>query len=107
MRMERHYRSILVAIALFSLASLHPCVSQAQGNNPQIIPPHAQFHGLTYGQLEAKWWQALFAIPVAGSPFFSGGAFGDEQGLLFLTGVGDPTPVDITIPAGTALFFPL
>jgi hypothetical protein len=105
--MERHYRITIVAVLFVLLAALSPVVCQAQGNNPRIIPVQAKFRGLTYAQWEVKWWQALFAIPAPGSPFFSGGRFGDEKGLLFLTGVGGGVTVDITIPAGTALFFPI
>jgi DNA-binding beta-propeller fold protein YncE len=41
--MERHYRSIAVAVLFLSLAVLNSLRSQAQGNNSQIIPPQAKF----------------------------------------------------------------
>jgi hypothetical protein len=74
-----------------------------------VLPPHANYKGLSYNEWEAKWWQALLAIPVVDGdhPFFTGGVFGGEKGVMFLSGVGGPTTVEITIPAGTALFFPV
>jgi hypothetical protein len=85
--------------------------AQAQpGNrNPGVIPPHARFRGLTYGEWAARWWQAAFALPVTDGdhPLISGGAFGGDDGVVFLSGVGGGATVEITIRPGTALFFPI
>jgi len=105
--MERHYGSIAVAVLFLSIAAISPSNSQAQGNNPKIIPPQAKFHGLTYGEWEAKWAQAVDLIPAPINPTVSGGVFGEEKGIRFLTGVTGGVTVDVTIPAGTALFFPI
>src|SRR5262245_58733374 len=110
MTMDRTtFRNFTAAVLCMSIAVLDLTASQAQANNPRIIPPQAKFHGLTYSQWEAEWWQAMFAIPIVGGhhPFFSGGAFGDERGVLFLAGVGGGPTIDLTIPSGTALFFPI
>ena len=42
-------------------------------------------------------------------PLFSGGAFQGPKGVVFLAGVfaAEPAVIEITIPAGTPLFFPV
>jgi hypothetical protein len=56
-----------------------------------------------------KWWQDAFATPVVNDshPLISGGSFGGENGVLFLTGVSGKHNLDLTISANTALFFPI
>jgi hypothetical protein len=82
----------------------------ARNPNPGVLPPNSHPHGKTYEEWEAKWWQAAFAIPVVNGdhPIISGGAFGGEDGVLFLAAVvGSAVTVNLTIPPGTALFFPV
>ena len=88
---------------------MKPAPAGGNGNpNPGVAPPQSKPHGRTFGEWEAKWWQALVSIPAdPDNPFFVGGAFGDEDHVLFLTGVSGPTTVNITIPPGTSLFFPM
>ena len=84
--------------------------AQAANGNPRVIPPNASYRGLTYSEWEAKWWQAAFALPVVNGdhPVISGGAFGGEDGVVFLAAVvGAPVTVNLTIPAGTPLFVPV
>jgi hypothetical protein len=102
---------VLSAVTLASILAHAP--AQGENSNPGITPPHAKFRGLTYGEWGAKWWQAAFACPVvAGAPPYhpvlSGGAFRGDKGVLFLAGKGgEAATVDITIPPGTPLFFPV
>lgn len=97
--------------AIVIVAAIAPAVAWGQGGrgNPGVIPPDARYKGLTYGQWVAKWQQAACAIPVVGEdhPFLSGEPFGKEKGIRFLTGLPGGVTVNVTIPAGTALFFPL
>ena len=83
----------------------------AQGNNARlgVIPPNGQFRGLSYGEWAARWWSVAFSIPVVDGrhPLISGGAFGGENGVLFLARRGGVATFDITIPPGTALFVPV
>ena len=104
-----HFRCSVLAVLLAVSVIGSTAISRAQGNNPGIIPPQAKYHGLSYADWEAKWWQAAFAIPIIGGdhPLFSGGVFGDEKGVKFLSGVGGGPTIPITIPSGTALFFPI
>ncbi len=58
---------VLSAVTLAAILAHAP--AQGGNSNPGIIPPHAKFRGLTYGEWGAKWWQAAFACPVvAGAP---------------------------------------
>jgi hypothetical protein len=74
-----------------------------------VIPPQAHFRGLSFGEWAAKWWQAAYSLPVVEGehPLISGGAFGGDKGVLFLAGTFTPTVIELTIPAGTPLFFPV
>lgn len=84
---------------------------QAAGRNPNpgVIPPDGTYRGLSYGEWGAQWWSTAFSIPVVDGdhPLFSGGAFGEHQGVVFLAAVGGGATIDVTIPAGSALFFPV
>jgi hypothetical protein len=102
--MKRHKKMILgLVTSVFFLTA----VSNTQGanGNPSVIPTHASFRGLSYGEWEAVWWSTALSIPVVdGShPIINGGAFEGENGVLFFAGPS----FDITIPPGTPLFVPL
>jgi hypothetical protein len=74
-----------------------------------IIPPHVRYRGLSYGEWGAEWWKTVFSIPVVDDnhPVISGGAFGGDKGVVFLAAIGGGATIDVTIPAGTPLFFPV
>jgi hypothetical protein len=98
----------VLALGLCLLAT--PFAAQAARNlNPGVVPAQASFRGLTYGEWSAKWWQAAFALPVVNDDhiLFSGGAFGGDDGVVFLAAVGGGATIDVTIPTGAALFFPV
>lgn len=99
--------STLVLVALAAIS--YDALAKGGNQNSGVIPPHAKYRGLTYGEWGARFWQAAFATPIVDGdhPFFSGGTLGGEDGVVFLTGVGGGPTVEITIPAGTALFFPV
>ena len=82
--------------------------AKGKGNpNPGISPPGSKPHGRSYGEWAAKWWQAAFQIPVVDGnhPLITGGAFGGDDGVLFLAG---PLAADINLTiAWTPLFFPV
>jgi hypothetical protein len=105
----RHARTLAVAALIAAMATM---VAWGQGGNqnPGVIPPNAKYKGLSYAEWEAKWWQAVFAIPVGAfeHPFFTAEPFGGEDGVTFLVGLfGEGNVKEITLPAGTALFFPI
>jgi hypothetical protein len=97
-------------VLLITLGTIsHQAHGRGGNHNPGVIPPKAKYKGHSYGEWEAKWWQAAFALPVIDGdhPIISGGSFGGDDGVLFLTGIGGPATIDLTIPAGTPLFFPV
>jgi hypothetical protein len=104
--MAKRYR-VSSAVMFISVALLNLSFSRPNENNPKIIPPQARFRGLSYAGWEVKWQQAVFAIPAATNPVVTGGAFGEEKGIRFLTGVTGGVTVDVEISPGTALFFPI
>lgn len=116
--MKRTFRTVFCrcTLALTLVAGLVPLtisgttLAKDKGNpNPGILPPHSNPHGRSYDQWAAKWWQAAFATPIEDGyhPLFQGGAFGGDDGVLFLSGVGGGAVIDITIRPGTPLFFPV
>lgn len=100
---------LLVLVALVAVSS--DAHAQGGNRNPGILPPNAHYRGFTYGEWGAMWWQAAFDIPVLDGdhPLISGGAFQGPKGVVFLAGVfaEEPAVIEITIPAGTPLFFPV
>src|SRR5205807_9583895 len=117
--------------ALGSLAASRPTVevsenaaarSEPHGSdgNPEAFPPNSHPHGQTYGEWSAAWWRWAFSIPVDQNPLLNNGdvTVGQTDHVWFLAGtviatandqgqiVGQVTR-DVTIPSGTALFFPL
>ncbi len=99
---------LIVATGFLWFAMLSPGWAK-EPHHPKIVPPGKKVHGKTYDQWAAQWWQDLFAIPVVNGdhPFFSGGTFGGDHKVVFLTGVGGPTTVEINLPKDTAIFFPV
>lgn len=105
----RRVSAASVAALVFTLAT---AAALAQGANPGVLPPTAQYRGHSYGEWEALWWQAMFATPVsADHPFVSGQPLQGPKGVVFLAGQfadpDEPAVVEITIPAGSPLFFPI
>jgi hypothetical protein len=104
-------KPLIALLAVFALVGVSPDARTQGGNgNPGVIPPQARYRGLSYSDLEARFWQAAYSIPVVDGdhPFISGGAFGGDDGVVFLSAVvGAPATVEVTVPAGTALFLPV
>lgn len=125
-------RAGLMLLALIALLlSMAPTARAAvvARAEPPIIPPQSHAYGATYGEWSARWWQWTFKLPVADRsgvithPLFVDGAvdcsYGQSGHVWFLGGtfVTNPDPVtnnvvgtatrSCTIPAGTALFFPI
>jgi hypothetical protein len=104
------YAKALAIVLLVSLAGILfvPIPSQVRGGTkaPGIIPHHAKFRGMSYGEWQAEWWKAALTLPTA--DFLSGVPFEGPKGVLFLLGLfGEGNVVEITIPPGTPLFFPI
>jgi hypothetical protein len=100
----RRLSAALLAALIFAPATA------AVAQDPGVLPPTARYRGYTYGEWEALWWQAMFATPVDGDhPFVSGKPLEGPKGVFFLANLfadpDEPAVVEITIPAGTPLFF--
>src|SRR5262245_26649404 len=105
----RHIRGAALVLSVVTLAAiLSHAPAQGGDNNPGVMPPHAKFRGLSYGEWAAQWWKAAFSIPVPeGNPTLVGGPFPGDKGVLFLPCIGGEAEFSITIPRGTPLFFPV
>jgi hypothetical protein len=102
--------TVILAVLVTLAAGSYDTQAQGSTGNPGVIPPNARFRGLTYGEWEARYWQAAFALPVVDGdhPLISGGTFEGENGVLFLAApVGSSVTINLTIPPGTPLFVPV
>jgi len=112
MAIGRHLRSwyfpTLVLAGLLLVIAMASSVRAAVGN-PRIIPPQAVFAGLSYSEWQARWWQWVFSLPATDNPIIPGGNVlqGQSDHVWFLAGVFGVEERSITIPPGTALFFPI
>jgi hypothetical protein len=77
----------------------------------KVAAPHSKPHGLTYGQWHARWWQWAYSLPVDNHPLFeTGDASAGQKGHVWFLGgsfVSGTANRVISIPSGTALFFPI
>ena len=76
------------------------------------IPVTQKAYGKTYAQFAAGWLEWAHAIPVSTNPILdndgSYGAIGQSGKVWYLAGnFGGSTIRSLTVPSGTALFFPL
>jgi hypothetical protein len=97
--------SSLLALALVAVAGL----AQAA---PKPLPPQSNAFGKGYAELAADWLEWALAIPAATNPILDPdgayAAMGQSGKVWFLAGnFGGTTERTITVPNGTALFFPI
>lgn len=79
---------------------------------PRLVPPHSNAFGTSYAELGAAWLEWALAAPIATNPILdpdgSYAAMGQSGKVWFLAGTsGGPATRSITVPTGTALFFPI
>jgi hypothetical protein len=121
--MRHAYTRVLAVVTFAGLLSspattAHLAAGHADGNGGKgagpaeagVLPLHAKYNGLTYGDWMALSWQAAFAIPVeAGShPLITGGAVGLNSRMVSLWApvvpAGSPrVTIPVTIPPGQHL----
>ena len=94
---------IIAVVALIAAAS----PLRADENVVTIIPPDATYHGKTYPEWTAAFWQFALALPIEDHPFlteeidFSAG----QKGSVWFWGAPDgPFTRHISMPPGKALF---
>jgi hypothetical protein len=121
MRTRSLSRRLVLSWSL-SLVVVLAVVAVAANGGTQVSPVQAKYRGASYGEWSARWWQWCFSLPADAHPLFetAAGSAGQSGNVWFLGGtfisVEDPdNPAliegvanrDITIPPGTALFFPI
>lgn len=107
--MSRHSR-LTTSVALVLLLAVTTSLAQAD-KGP--LPTNSNAFGVGYDEAAAEWLEWTVAIPASSNPLFdSNGAFaaiGQSGKVWFLTGTtgGPPVTRTVTVPTGTALFFPI
>ena len=108
--MKSRYLRFMSSVALALLLAVATGLAQAA---PNPLPPNSNAYGKGYAELTADWLEWILAIPEASNPLLdSDGAFaavGQSGKIWFLAGTigGPPVTRTVTVPAGTALFFPI
>jgi hypothetical protein len=107
-------RSLLTACAAFLLAfNINFAAADAK---PPVLPVSSHAYGMTYAEWSAAWLKWAVSIPASSNPLLDDSgvyaAVGQSGKVWFLagtTGSGNVPPVvrEISIPAGTPLFFPI
>ncbi|HEX2973616.1 MAG TPA: hypothetical protein VHP11_14875 [Tepidisphaeraceae bacterium] len=108
------------AVLVVVLAMVAPTLAGKKQVNPGTVPPDATFRGKTYGEWHVAWWQWADKMTNAESPVLQRDGQVDTSNqsgnVWFLAGYfgnwfnpQDPVKFTrtITVPAGTALFFPI
>jgi hypothetical protein len=101
-------RTLLAGVLVVSLAILASGVHAGPGPRP----PNANQYGKGYAELTAAWLEWTVAVPASTNPILdldgANAAAGQSGKVWFLTGtLGGAATRSFTIPAGTALFFPI
>lgn len=102
------------------LAFASSAYAEAKPANPGVVPPQASFRGNSYGEWHVLWWQWADSFTDAESPVTKRDGVVDTSNqsgnVWFLAGFfgdwfNESDPViftrEITVPSGTALFFPI
>jgi len=113
---------LMMTVGLIAQGPEDRVLNGASQINAGVVPPQSIYLGMSYGDWAAAWWQWAFALPLDGTHPLgdltgANAAVGQSGKVWFLGGLwwptgGTPPPVgpvtrNITVPAGTALFFPI
>ncbi len=110
-----------LAAVSFAQGEREPFANGASQINAGVVPPQSTYLGMTYGEWGAAWWQWAFSLPLdshhpLNDATGANAAVGQSGKVWFLGGLWwatggstPPSPIirNITVPAGTALFFPI
>jgi len=104
---KKHSRKVALGFVTL-LLGIVAGVAQAAGP----LPPHSNAFGRGYAELGAAWLEWALAAPAATNPILdpdgSYAAMGQSGKVWFLAGTsGGLATRSITVPTGTALFFPI
>ena len=97
-----------IAFAGFPGAHSHSFWQSTGDPNSPVLPLQSHVYGPSYSEWSARWWQWFFSLPLDKSPLFGTAdcRVGQSGNVWFLGGGPNPRPA-CTVPAGTALFFPI
>jgi hypothetical protein len=102
----------LAAVMIAALIAPGGHASAGGNANPGVIPPNAKFHGLSYGEWGARWWQWIASFPIPTNPALDQTGHlcseGDMGHVWFLAGTfGGNAIRNCSIPTGVAVFYPV
>jgi hypothetical protein len=72
MESKANVQSCLLSAYLTAGSVVVPTIRASAGGNeknPGNISPNAKFHGLAYGEWQARWWQLALSLPASDHPF--------------------------------------
>jgi hypothetical protein len=76
-----------------------------------VVPPNAKFHGKTYPEWAAKFWQWMLALPLEGHPVVEDGLFdfsaGQSGNVWFWASPEGTITRHVTLPEGKAFLLSL
>ena len=95
---------LIIALLVFATSA----ANAKPKNTVRIVPPNAKYHGKTYGEWHAAFWQWSLALPLEGHPFLDTPEFdfsAGQSGSVWFVGAPDgPITRTVTLPSGKALF---
>jgi len=96
------------AAALFVGFLLCNTSVRADETRVTVVPPGANYHGRTYPEWAAAFWQYAFALPIEGHPFLAGPdddfSAGQKGSVWFWSAPDGPMTRTVRMPAGKTLF---
>ncbi|MDB6035923.1 MAG: hypothetical protein JWM16_6261, partial [Verrucomicrobiales bacterium] len=105
------YIAVLAGVCLLGTLAPHVASAGLDGNSARVLPPQSHAYGRSYGQWSEAWFLWCFSLPTTHNPIFDTADIGTGQSgpVWFISGNFTGTPVvrQGTVPAGTALFFPI
>lgn len=107
--MNRKSSRLLLSSLVAMLFAVTAGLAQA---GPNVLPPGSNAYGKGYDELAAGWLVWVTGIPGSTNPLFdpdgSYAAMGQSGKVWYLVGTtGGTASRSITVPSGTALFFPI
>ncbi|HXJ58736.1 MAG TPA: hypothetical protein VNU68_18925 [Verrucomicrobiae bacterium] len=101
----------LAGLALLLAAGSPPPAQGSNVRNPRILPPDSSPYGASYEEWAARFWQWSLAFPATADPAngTAPASAGQSGKVWYLASVRGSATVtrEITVPDGTALFFPV
>jgi hypothetical protein len=102
---------LIPSLLLAAIVSLGATAAVADEKQVTIVPPDAKYHGKTYAEWSAAFWQYALAQPLEGHLFLDTPEFdfsSGQRGSVWFVGAPDgPLTRTVTLPAGKALFLTL